>query len=107
MLRVTEFQLRKPLIRIFGERQTSRGKKACVTPHDLRRYFKSVGTELGIDPTIMDLLVGHAIRGVNKRYIAKLRRSVLLAATQKIADEIDNPQEPVDDEIILSAKQVA
>jgi integrase len=107
MLRVTEFQLRKPLIRIFGERETSRGKKACVTPHDLRRYFKSVGTELGIDPTIMDLLVGHAIKGVNKSYIAKLRRSVLLAATQKIADEIDNPQEPADDEIIVSAKQVA
>jgi hypothetical protein len=73
----------------------------------LRRYFKSVGTELGIDPTIMDLLVGHAIKGVNKSYIAKLRRSVLLAATQKIADEIDNPQEPVDDDIIVAAKQVA
>jgi hypothetical protein len=42
-------------------KKTSRGKKACVTPHDLRRYFKSVGTELGIDPMIMDLLVGHAI----------------------------------------------
>jgi integrase len=107
MLRVTEFQLRKPLIRIFGERKTSRGKKACITPHDLRRYFKSVGTELGIDPTIMDLLVGHAIKGVNKSYIAKLRRSVLLAATQKIADEIDNPQEPADDDIIVPAKQVA
>jgi hypothetical protein len=50
---------------------------------------------------------GHAIKGVNKSYIAKLRRNVLLAATQKIADEIDNPQEPVDDEIIVPAKQVA
>jgi len=107
MLRVTEYQLRKPLIRIFGERETSRGKKACVTPHDLRRYYKSVGTELGIDPTIMDLLVGHSIKGVNKSYIAKLRRSVLLTATQKIADEIDNPKEPMDDEIIVPAKQVA
>ncbi len=28
MLRVTEFQLCKPLIRIFGERKTLRGKKA-------------------------------------------------------------------------------
>ena len=62
MLQVTEWQLRKPLIRIFGERQTSRGNKSCVTPHDLRRYVKSVGTELGIDPTIMDLLVGHTSR---------------------------------------------
>jgi hypothetical protein len=68
---------------------------------------KASAPSWAFDPTIMDLLVGHAIRGVNKRYIAKLRRSVLLAATQKIADEIDNPQEPVDDEIILSAKQVA
>ena len=47
------------------------------------------------------------IKGVNKSYIAKLRRSVLLAVTQKIADEIDNPQEPVDDDIIVPAKQVA
>jgi hypothetical protein len=91
----------------FGERETSRGKKACITPHDLRRYFKSVGTELGIDPTIMDLLVGHTIKGVNRSYIAKLRRSILLAATQKIADEIDNPQEPADEEIIVQTKQVA
>jgi hypothetical protein len=26
--------------------------------------------------------------------------------TQKIADEIDNPQEPIDDEIIVPAEQV-
>ena len=107
MLRVTEYQLRKPLIRIFGERESTSGKKACVTPHDLRRYYKSVGTELGIDPTIMDLLVGHTIKGVNKSYIAKLRRSVLLAATQKIADEIDNPKDPSDEEIVVQAKNVA
>jgi integrase len=107
MLLVTEYQLRKPLIRIFGERKSAIGKKACVTPHDLRRYYKSVGTELGIDPTIMDLLVGHTIKGVNRSYIAKLRQSVLLTATQKIADEVDNPKEPMDDEIIVQAKHVA
>jgi hypothetical protein len=55
----------------------------------------------------MDLLVGHAIKGVNKSYIAKLRRRILLAATQKIADEIDNPKEPMDDENIVQAKHVA
>ena len=27
--------------------------------------------------------------------------------TQKVVDEIDNPQEPVDDDIIVPAKQVA
>jgi integrase len=93
LLRVAEFQLRKPLIRIFGERPTPQGARACVTPHDLRRYFKTVGTELGIDPTILNLLVGHSLRGVNKHYIANLRLSVLHAATQRISDEIDNPQE--------------
>lgn len=94
LLHVGDDQLRKPLIRIFGERKTPRGKRACVTPHDLRRLFKSVGAELGVDPTVLNLLVGHAIKGVDKHYIAKLRLSVLRAAAQRIADEIDNPQEP-------------
>lgn len=93
LLHVGDAQLRKPLIRIFGVRVTPRGKKACVTPHDLRRYFKTVGAELGIDPTILNLLVGHTIKGVDKHYIAKLRLSVLRAAAQRIADEIDSPQE--------------
>lgn len=94
LLHVGDNQLRRPLIRIFGERKTARGKQARVTPHDLRRLFKSVGTELGIDPTILNLLVGHAIKGVDRHYIAKLRLSVLRTAAQRIADEIDNPQEP-------------
>lgn len=104
MLGVTEFALRKPLTRIFGERPSTHGKRACVTPHDLRRYFKSVGTELGIDPTIMNLLVGHTVKGVDKHYIAKLRLSVLRAAAQRIADEIDNPQESAADEDAVSAQ---
>jgi hypothetical protein len=95
LLKVGENHIRRPLIRIFGERQTARGKRARVTPHDLRRLFKSVGAELGIDPTIMNLLVGHTIKGVDSHYLAKLRLSVLRAAAQRIADEIDNPQEPV------------
>jgi hypothetical protein len=44
---------------------------------------------------------------VNKSYIAKLRRSVLLVATQKISDEIDNQKEAKDDEIFVQAKHVA
>jgi hypothetical protein len=98
LLHVGDDRLRKPLIRIFGVRETPRGKRARVTPHDLRRYFKSVGTELGIDPTIMDLLVGHTIKGIDKHYIAKLRLSVLRRAAQRIADEIENPQEPAGEE---------
>jgi len=39
------------------------------------------------------MLVGHAIKGIDKHYLAKLRISVLRAAAQRIADEIDNPQE--------------
>lgn len=105
LLHVGDAQLRKPLIRIFGERKTPRGKKACVAPHDLRRYFKTVGAEIGIDPTILNLLVGHAIKGVDKHYIAKLRLSVLRAAAQKIADEIDNPQDLVGEDNVAAVGQ--
>jgi hypothetical protein len=94
LLRVGEDHLRTPLIRIFGVKLTPRGTRARVTPHDLRRLFKSVGAELGIDPTIMNLLTGHTVKGVDKHYLAKLRLSVLRAASQRIADEIDNPQDP-------------
>ena len=67
-------------------------------PHDLRRLFKSVGAEIVIDPVILNLLVGHTVKGVDKHYLAKLRISVLRAAAQRIADEIDNPRElPTDD----------
>jgi hypothetical protein len=41
----------------------------------------------------LNLLVGHAIKGIDKHYLAKLRISVLRAAAQRIADEIDDPQE--------------
>lgn len=98
LLRVGDSALHKPLIQIFGYRETSRGRRARVTPHDLRRYFKTVGTELGVDPTIMNLLVGHSIKGVDVHYIANLRLSVLRAAAQRIADEIDNPQDPAGDD---------
>jgi integrase len=93
LLRVGDKRLAEPLTKIFGERQTPRGKRACVTPHDLRRYFKSVGAELGIDPTVMNLLVGHTVKGIDRHYVAKLRLSVLRAAAQKIANEIDDPME--------------
>ena len=93
LLHVGDSQVRKPLIRIFGERETPRGKRPRVTPHDLRRLFKSVGAALGIDPVILNLLVGHTVKGVDKHYLAKLRISVLRAAAQRIADEIDNPHE--------------
>jgi hypothetical protein len=46
----------------------------------------------------MNLLVGHTIKGVDKHYIAKLRLSVLRAAAQRIADEIENPQDIAGDD---------
>jgi ribosomal protein S16 len=61
----------------------------------------SVGTELGIDPTIMNLLVGHTVKGIDKSYVAKLRLSVLRAAAQRIADEIDNPQDPAGEDVVV------
>jgi hypothetical protein len=108
LLHVGDRRLRRPLIRIFGIRETPRGKRARVTPHDLRRYFKSVGTELGIDPTIMNLLVGRTVKGVDRSYVAKLRLSILRAAAQRIADEIENPQDPAgEDDIVFSVPKDA
>jgi len=97
LLHVAHHAVHKPLIKIFGYRQTTRGRHARVTPQDLRRYFKTVGTELGVDPTIMNLLVGHSVKGVDAHYIAKIRLSVLRAAAQRIADEIDAPHDPLDE----------
>jgi hypothetical protein len=53
--------------------------------------------------------MGHTVKGVDKHYIAKLRLSVLRAASQCIADEIDNPQDPAgeDDVAVLSADSVS
>jgi len=104
LLNVCASALREPLRKLFGMRKTPRGIKSCVTPHDLRRYFKSVATELGIDPTVKNILVGHSIQGVDKSYIAKLRLAVLLAATQAIANEVENPNElPGEDALLLEA----
>jgi hypothetical protein len=54
----------------------------------------------------MNLLVGHTIKGVDKSYVAKLRLSILRAAAQRIADEIENPQDPVgEDDIVFPTPQ--
>jgi integrase len=105
LLHVGDSQLRKPLIRIFGERETARGKRPRVTPHDLRRLFKSVGAEIGIDPVILNLLAGHTVKGVDKHYLAKLRIGVLRTAAQRIADEIDNPSELTDGECAVAVSE--
>ena len=56
-----------------------------VTNHDLRRTYKSIGTELDINSVLVDELLSHAREGVDAHYIhpsmTKLRE-----ASQKIAD---------------------
>src|SRR5437879_5136928 len=49
----------------------------------------------------MTLLVGHTVKGIDKHYLAKLRPSVLRAAAQRIADEIENPQDPAGEEDVV------
>lgn len=56
-----------------------------VTNHDLRRTYKSIGTELDINSVLVDELLSHAREGVDAHYIhpsmTKLRE-----ASQRIAD---------------------
>ncbi len=58
-----------------------------VTNHDLRRTYKSIGTELDINSVLVDELLSHAREGVDAHYIhpsmTKLRQ-----ASQRIADYI-------------------
>jgi integrase len=92
LLGASEWSLRKPLIQIFGEREMPRGKEARVRPHDLRRLFETTGIELGISDTVIDKLMGHAIKGVRRHYANRFRIDVLREATQRIGDAIDNPK---------------
>ena len=63
-----------------------------VTNHDLRRTYKSIGTELDINSVLVDELLSHAREGVDAHYIhpsmTKLRE-----ASQKIADYMVNQAE--------------
>ena len=56
-----------------------------VTNHDLRRTYKSIGTELGINTVLLDELLSHAREGVDAHYIHPSKAS-LRNASQKIAD---------------------
>ncbi|MEE8059032.1 MAG: tyrosine-type recombinase/integrase [Pseudomonadales bacterium] len=60
-----------------------------VTNHDLRRTYKTIGTELDINKVLVDELLSHAREGVDAHYIhpsmTKLRES-----SQKIADYVVN-----------------
>ena len=68
-------------VRVIVESQTG----ISVTNHDLRRTYKSIGTELDINSVLVDELLSHAREGIDAHYIhpsmTKLRE-----ASQKIAD---------------------
>lgn len=68
-------------VRVIVESQTG----ISVTNHDLRRTYKSIGTELDINSVLVDELLSHAREGIDAHYIhpsmTKLRE-----ASQRIAD---------------------
>ena len=57
----------------------------AVTNHDLRRTYKTIGTELEINQVLVDELCSHAREGVDAHYIHPSMTS-LRKASQKIAD---------------------
>jgi integrase len=62
---------------------------AGVTPHVLRHSFASVGADLGFTDSTIGACLGHAGSGITSRYTHRLD-SVLIAAANKIADEVEN-----------------
>lgn len=58
-----------------------------LTNHDLRRTYKSIGTELGINFNLVDELLCHSREGVDAHYVHP-SMDALRAASQKVADYI-------------------
>ncbi len=59
----------------------------AVTNHDLRRTYKTIGTELGINKILVDELCSHVREGVDAHYVHPSMTS-LREASQRIADYI-------------------
>jgi len=93
LLNAGELQVRRALIEIFGERTTSSGRKnGVVTPSDLKRLFRWVACELGINAPA---LRGFGCRAVPAfQYGYELQPSALAKAAQRIADELEQPSLP-------------
>lgn len=60
-----------------------------VTPHVLRHSFASVGADLGFSDSTIGAMLGHTGGGITSRYTHRLD-SVLVAAADKIAQEVEN-----------------
>lgn len=59
-----------------------------VTPHDLRRTFMSVCTELGYPMTIGDALLGHSLGKIRDTYVHLGSEGIMATASQETADWI-------------------
>lgn len=68
----------------FMERAELKG----VTPHTMRHSYASVAGDLGFAESTIAAMLGHAGNTVTSRYVHRLD-SVLVAAADKIADEVD------------------
>lgn len=68
-------------------RITAAAKLEGVTAHILRHTFSSIGADLGFADSTIGAIIGHAGTGITSRYIHRLD-SVLIAAADKIADEV-------------------
>ncbi|CAI2936275.1 MULTISPECIES: tyrosine-type recombinase/integrase [Aminobacter] len=63
-----------------------------ITPHVLRHSFASVGADLGFTDSTVGSCLGHSGSGITSRYTHRLD-SVLIAAADKIAAEIERQME--------------
>lgn len=70
-------------VRLIVQKETG----IAVTNHDLRRTYKTIGAELGINQILVDELCCHVREGVNAHYIHPSMTS-LREASQRIADYI-------------------
>jgi integrase len=59
-----------------------------VTPHDLRRTFMSVCTELGNPIAIGDTLLGHSLGKIQDTYVNLSPEGILAIASQQTSDWI-------------------
>ena len=68
-------------VRVIVQQETG----IAVTNHDLRRTYKTLGVELGINQILVDELCCHVREGVNAHYVHPSMSS-LREASQNIAD---------------------
>lgn len=68
--------------------ESEEGKLVDVTPHDLRRTFMTVCTELGNPTAIGDTLLGHSLGRIQDTYVNLGSDGILATSSQGTADWI-------------------